>query len=328
MSGLRYRAPSVKNSRVVFYSAAALVVVATLVFTLRNLSQVTAQLNELGRGQLLLLTPALLIMATSVVGLGSVWGLLVVQLSPIGPKFSSLLRLFLYTWPGRYVPGTLPYHVARVLFAERIGTPRQAVGASIAYEAILQVGTAAMVGAVGILMSVTLAESSAGAYAQYVLLVLPLAALPLAFQRGILLPVSSYLLKAAGKEPLPADALLTNRQTATAFAWYCLIHLLNGVAFYLVVAGLGDSSVNPTLAVGAYSLAGVAGVAVPFVPGGIGVREAVLIALMSGAMPAEEAAIAAAAARALSVLADLSPLAVLSSVDFLGGALRLSRRWV
>jgi uncharacterized membrane protein YbhN (UPF0104 family) len=300
-----------------------LTVIATAVFTLRNLSEETKQLDAVSRGQSLLLAAALLLMVTSVICLGAVWALMLRWLSPEGARFSSLLRFFLYTWPSRYVPGTVPYHAVRVLFAERLGTRQVVVAASIAYEAILQVGTAATVGMLGVFVAIAMAGGSPGVY---VLVILPLAALPITLQRHVLVPVANRLLRLVGKQPLPADAPLTNSQTATAFGAYSSIHLVNGIAFYLVIACLGNVSISPALAVGAYSLAGAAGVAVLFLPGGIGVREAVIVALLSPSMPAQDAIIAAAVTRALSVLADLGPLAILGSIDLYRSVLRLSKQ--
>ena len=73
---------------------------------------------------------------------------------------------------------------------------------------------------------------------------------------------------------------------------------------------------------GVYSLAAAIGVAVIFVPSGIGVREGVIVALMSSVISPEEALLAAGATRAIATLADLVPLALLGVQQLASRTLR------
>jgi uncharacterized membrane protein YbhN (UPF0104 family) len=92
---------------------------------------------------------------------------------------------------------------------------------------------------------------------------------------------------------------------------YAIVHVLNGIAFYILVATIAETPANPVELVGAYSLACAAGVVVPLVPGGLGVRELVLTALLSNQLSTDGALIAAGSMRAVSVVADLLPAAAL-----------------
>jgi uncharacterized membrane protein YbhN (UPF0104 family) len=65
-------------------------------------------------------------------------------------------------------------------------------------------------------------------------------------------------------------------------------------------------------------------VAVLFVPGGIGVREGVTALLLSSAVSPEQALLAAGAARALSLIADILPLALISAWHL--GAMAIGRQ--
>jgi uncharacterized membrane protein YbhN (UPF0104 family) len=78
------------------------------------------------------------------------------------------------------------------------------------------------------------------------------------------------------------------------------------------------------LAIGAYTLAGIAGTAAIFVPSGIGVREGVIVGLLSSVMAPEEALLAAVTARAVSVVADLLPIGVLAGYSLVRSLIRLA----
>ena len=253
-----------------------------------------------------------------VLALGWLWCRLVEALT--GHRINGGLRAFVYTWLGRYVPGTLPYHAARLMLADRLGTTKRAVAASIGYESILIIGSAAFVGVTGVLVGFG-AHASDGFL--YLLAGLLLCCLPVGLHPRILVPVTNRFLRLARHQPLASDSLLSPRQTALMFGGYAAVYALNGVGFYLVTLAL-NQHVNPILAVGAYNLAGVIGIVVLFVPSGLGVREAALVALLSGALPPEQALLAAGLARVVATVADLTAPALQLVVD-LGRRLRSTR---
>jgi uncharacterized membrane protein YbhN (UPF0104 family) len=214
----------------------------------------------------------------------------------------------------------MPYHAARVMMAERFGSTKRIVTASIAYEAVLQLGGAALVGVVCVTVALGI---SASASSIYVAGLLPMVALPVILQPRFLTPIANGALGLARRQPLTGDVLLGGRETLVAFAGYAGLHTLNGIAFYLVLTSVTDASISPLLAVGAFNLAGCAGVAVLFLPSGLGVREAVIVAIVGATTTTEAAVLAAATTRAVSIVADLVPLA---GVALYSAAVRLFGR--
>jgi hypothetical protein len=101
------------------YLLGTLLVAATLVFLGLRLGEIQSQLDGLSRGQVLLLLPAIFLSALSVVGFGLVWSLTLTWLAGKVSPLQSLLRFFIYTVL-LAIPGTLPYHAVRVMFAERL----------------------------------------------------------------------------------------------------------------------------------------------------------------------------------------------------------------
>jgi uncharacterized membrane protein YbhN (UPF0104 family) len=195
-----------------------------------------------------------------------------------------------------------------------MGFRKVSVVASIGYEAVLQLGAASAVGAICLVL-VLGPVAPIGMF--YLVSLAGLACVPLVFRRGVLQPVVNRALVLAKRPPLASDALLDDRTIGVAFMCYAAVHLLNGAAFYIIVSSVLQAAADPLLVIAAFTLGGAAGVAAVFVPSGIGVREAVIVALLAPAVQPEVALLAAALARGTSIIADMSPLAVLMAMDLL-----------
>jgi uncharacterized membrane protein YbhN (UPF0104 family) len=129
-----------------------------------------------------------------------------------------------------------------------------------------------------------------------------LAALALPFTRQLLGAVARRIPRARAI----ADCGLDARSVMRASAVTLIAAALNGVAFALLLAGFdGLNGRELLVAAAAFNLAGAAGAAAVPVPSGIGVREAVLIALLQTIVPLEVATAAAILARAGGIAIDL-----------------------
>jgi len=88
-------------------------------------------------------------------------------------------------------------------------------------------------------------------------------------------------------------------------AWHLVVIVLLGVSADLLFHAGGFSAGPASHVVGAYALAWVAGFLVVFAPGGLGVREAVFVALLAGTAGKSAALSVAVASRVVTVVADL-----------------------
>ena len=125
--------------------------------------------------------------------------------------------------------------------------------------------------------------------------------------RSILAAVA-VLLVAGGR---PARSRLPAYVTIRATLLYLPVWLLLGASFWLCARGLvavpaGDLA----LYMGAFAVAWLAGLLAIYAPGGLGVREAVLVALLHGRIGAADALVVAAASRLMLILADVLLAAV------------------
>jgi uncharacterized membrane protein YbhN (UPF0104 family) len=94
--------------------------------------------------------------------------------------------------------------------------------------------------------------------------------------------------------------------TIGATLLYLPVWLLLGASFWLCARGLlGVPAADVTVYMAAFAIAWLAGLLAVYAPGGLGVREAVLVALLSGRIGAGNALVVAAASRLILILVDV-----------------------
>jgi len=283
---------------------------ASVAFVLIAMKKAAPTLAGLVTTQPFELVASLSLLLAAVLWSAVCWAYLVRQLDRTHVGKARLVAIFLTAWPTRYVPGTLPYHMTRLLMAERHGLSRGAIASSSLYELILAVGSATALGFVA--LALTLGDATCGT--GYIVAMAPLILAPFVVQRRVLIPLSRHVLGLLGRPGISPDHALGAGQALTSTAMYIGVHVLNGLAFAVLVTVLVDGEPGLLLLVGAYSLACAAGVAVPLIPGGLGVREAVLTGLLSSTLSPETALIAAGSIRAVSIVADLLPAAFVAVI--------------
>jgi hypothetical protein len=229
-------------------------------------------------------------------------------------KRRSLAIAFAYAWPGRYVPGTVPFFAGKVFFGRRLGYPSGPLVLTSAIENVLEVLVSALVG------SVLLAASigwTVGGGVYLLLALLPAGGLCVLHPR-ILGPLANRCLRALRREPLPDGELPRTRAIAVASVMIAANQILLGGAGFLVVQALSSAGAEDVaLIAGAMSLAGVSGILLVLAPAGLGVRDGVLTALLAARISIESAALVAVMLRVISVIADALLVVAALVVDFL-----------
>jgi uncharacterized membrane protein YbhN (UPF0104 family) len=87
---------------------------------------------------------------------------------------------------------------------------------------------------------------------------------------------------------------------------YACIWVVVGIGFWLTARGLVEARAHDiSFYVGAFALAWLVGLVVVYAPAGLGVREAVLVALLRGRLGSADAVVLAAAFRGVLTLVDI-----------------------
>jgi uncharacterized membrane protein YbhN (UPF0104 family) len=202
--------------------------------------------------------------------------------------FGAAARIWTLANLGRYVPGKVWSVAGLVVLAQRAGVQVAPAAASAFVSQAITVGT-------GVAVVAAVAPHTASPLR---LLVAGLAALATV---GVLVwgPTARWLGRVANAvaplEPLHAAAALKSAVLAT-FSW-----VVYGVAFWLLARGLiaAGSTLPLAVAVGVFALGYILGWLALFAPGGLGVREVVLVSLLAPSLGSGGALVVSIGSRVL-----------------------------
>jgi glycosyltransferase 2 family protein len=197
----------------------------------------------------------------------------------------------------KYIPGSIwPVITQTELGADR-GVPRSRSAVSV----LLAYGV--MTGSGGLVAAVTLPFVARGSFDRYfwVLFILPVGAAVLS--PPVLNRAFALLLRLLRRTPLEQGVSIGGLSLTMGWAlasWTC-----NGFMTYVLMLQLaGHRHGTFIVSVGAYALSWVIGFLAVFAPAGAGVREAVMVAILSTRTTASVALTVALVTRALAVLSD------------------------
>jgi glycosyltransferase 2 family protein len=210
------------------------------------------------------------------------------------------VRVWLIAGLGRYIPGKVWTVAGMIVLAQRAGVEPWAAGASAFAIQAVAIGTA-----VALVAAATPGAASAlrlGAAALVAVATIGLLAWDRAAQAIARLIGSTMQVRA-----LPLIAV------AESAALGLLSWIAHGTAFWLLARGLGLPGTLPiATALGVFALGYVVGLLALFAPGGVGVREVVLIGLLTPALGAGGAVALSIASRIVLTLTEVAaPLVVL-----------------
>jgi glycosyltransferase 2 family protein len=220
---------------------------------------------------------------------GLVWPYLLRRLGTPAPY--SWITLFFKSQLGKYLPGSVWQYAGRVGLARNRGVPLQralvSIVAEIGYSAVAAAAAAGLVlgaiGAVSVLLGLA-------------------AVLLLAFA------LRDRVTRLSGTGRLDRQSVLAAlRAGPPAVVLYLVVWGLYGLGFWTTGRALFaiPASDIPRY-IGVFALAWLAGLAAFFAPGGIGVREAVIAALLSGRLGQADAIVLAATSRIVLTATDLA----------------------
>ena len=218
------------------------------------------------------------------------------------------LRAYLISHLGKYVPGKAMVVVMRVGLVVPLGARPATAAFATLYETLVMMAAGGLIAALGF-------ATSAGQLVPRALgLGLGVAFLvtvePRVFPR--ITAVLRMPFPGVGPDALPAPS---HRLLVEGLLWSTLGWILLGLSQVAVIRALDPAGVAVglwPLIVGSVALATVAGFVVPVTPGGLGVREWVLLNVLAPAVGLERATLSALALRLAWVVGELLAAAVLS----------------
>lgn len=258
----------------------------------------------------LLALGAATVLYASLVPLGALaWQRMVVALGH-QERLLPLLAIFATTQAGKYLPGNIGHHVGRVGLSLARGIPLVIIVVSMAYEVCLlllaglftALGAGALSGP-GLQALLQLGNGNSGVIVAACVAALGLAALPLLSR---VLPRLAALLVRRDGRPDIAPTALPVRVLLQVIMLYIAAMLLMGAGSLVLSLGLFPAvPVDYPMLAAALALAWVVGFVTPGAPAGLGVREALLLLLLSHGMGAANASLLILALRIATTLGDM-----------------------
>lgn len=243
-----------------------------------------------------------LLLTLAVVVSGFLWATLLSTLSGKPVSLKEGARIHAASWLLKYVPGQVGSLLNKLAWGTKRGFSKKTITTSFLYENILTVFASVLVALPAVLLFKDHLGSELTLLLPLLVVIPMLVILYRPFFYGVLNKVFSLL----GKKPFAESDFLSGKALLKYQLGYLVPRILNGVGFVFIAASL--LPVEPHMYLGlaaAFVLASVVGLLAVFVPGGLGVREAIIVLLVSVYFPVEQAIILSIVARLYATVADI-----------------------
>lgn len=279
-------------------------------YVVSTLDLQTLRAHATGRGLAALLAATLLY--TLLIPINAVaWQRLLAALGH-GEKLFPLLAITASTQAGKYLPGNVAHHIGRFGLSLALRMPAPTLVASMAYETcLLLLATLVTTIGAGMLsgpgLQVLLSGNSGNAaWLAVALAIAGIATVPL-LSRALPL-LTRTIASWQGRSEVNTSRLspLGPRTMVEVIALYIVAMLLVGVGLAVLSIGLVPGKpVDYAWLIAAFTIAWVVGFVTPGAPAGLGVREALLLLMLSPAYGGTDASLLVLALRIATTLGDM-----------------------
>lgn len=234
---------------------------------------------------------------------GRILGLLGNQVAP-----GETQRIWAVPLLVRYIPGSVLFLLARILMAERVGVPRRVTTAGIVYEQAVSVSAALTLSIYFLIAHPDLGD----VWIRWATLaVVPI--LIILLHPRIFGPVSTRILEALGREPLPQT--IGFPQVLALYGTYVLLWGVMGLGVFMVAKSVHFLSLADLPYVAASQTIGfLAAVVSAVVPAGLGVRDTAFAWAVQTTLPSGSFAVGAALAIAVRAAQTVTELIYVGAV--------------
>lgn len=232
--------------------------------------------------------------------------------------YAKALGILAMTQFGKYLPGNVAQHIGRVALVHRQGVALPVALVSIAYEMLLTLVACAHLGALTFLWAppAALANWQITHWRLPLIVVITIGA---AAALAVAPRTATWLANRRSEATTDIPRLHLDIPTvAGCYGIYVANFFLVGIGLWLVAVALTKSTGAPPgflFLTGAFAGSWILGFMAPGAPAGLGIREALLSAWLSGSMPASQIVLLVVALRIATSLGDL--------LNFLAGSVLL-----
>jgi glycosyltransferase 2 family protein len=268
---------------------------------IQNWGEVTAENLEFS--PLWIVATLLFILAVPTTGI--LWGWIVRTLDPTAKvQLRESIAVQCLSWVLKYIPGQVGSVVNKTVWAGKKGISRTLVIITFIYENVFLQLASLIPGTIIILLSL-----GPGVFGDNVtLLLLPaILILPLAVVswKPVFHKILDFPARRVLKREVPPEYFLSTPKTLAFAVGFVIPRAINGAGFVVLASTIVPMDAGMWLPfAAAYVLAGAIGILAVFVPSGLGVREAVIVAILSAYIPVPQAIVLSLIARLLATIGD------------------------
>jgi len=244
---------------------------------------------------------------------GILWGRILFQLT--GRKITAFWSSYVHTiaWLSKYIPGQMGLVLSKLAFAHSKGFDKRIVFLSSFYENVFLVLSSLLISMP--FVSVFLLDGKHDFYFYSSLCLILF--LCLFLYKPFLLKFSNLGLKLIKIEPLSESNVLSTKDLALNLILYIIPRILNAVAFILIAESLFHVESNLYIILGAtYVFSSIIGMLAIFAPGGLGVREAIVVLILLHYIGVEKSVVLAIVSRFIITITDIILLAYVLVIKF------------
>jgi uncharacterized membrane protein YbhN (UPF0104 family) len=240
----------------------------------------------------------------------------------IRKRWRELFAILGITQFAKYVPGNVAQYVGRVGMSLSRGIPARPLAVTLILETLLVIAAAAATCLItGALSKVGLVALQAHGSQLLLVTALVVAAIIGLFALRRVAPMLLRRLAPRYAPVLDGTLLPTQSSLACAFALYCAVYVGTGIGLIVLAAFLLPGVPQDyCLLIAVFALAWIVGFVTPGAPGGLGVREALMVLMLAPVYTAASASVLVIALRIATTLGDI--LTLLAGL----GMLRFNRR--
>ncbi len=251
--------------------------------------------------------PGVVLLVMAVAMSGILWGKLLSGLIGRNIAPADAIRIHSASWLLKYIPGQVGSLINKLTWAKSQGISQKSAATSFVYENVLT-ALASLVVSLPLLFTT---ESTVLKDASLFVPILAVIPIIIVIYRPVFYGLLNYLFKKMGKKPFRESDFLSTGQLFEYLTLYLAPRLLTAAGFVFIATSLLQVEPHMYVALGAtYVLASIIGLLAVFVPGGIGVREAVIVLFAGMYFPVEQAIVLAVVARLYATVADLGVFGV------------------
>lgn len=231
------------------------------------------------------------------------WSALLRTTTSIQLPFIKIFWLYSRTSIGKYFPGNIFHFVGRQFFGRKIGLPHRAIAVASIGEIFLVLSTCCLTALLIPTFNFTVMHWSFSQWSLKLVFLIA-AALPVCLYLGVR-SKPKRLKKFQRSDEFTIEKMA--RGLVRAYPLYVMYLVSNSLAFWVIAACFSGQWTGAGLVatIGVYAAAHLASYVAVGAPGGLGVREAILVLGLSSVLPEGAVALAAICHRILTICTDL-----------------------